>query len=152
MKIPGRDRFRERHPDFLAPAGDPPVFTPPAWWSERRYVEMRVAHDLMVGEPYVTDLVQYGVSDEWVASFTGDCEDKALAAHERLAGQGWPKSSMRIMVRPAKGWSWLPSYLPAHAVLALHVTIWGTPRVIALDCMQRSPVPLAEIPGAWEAV
>ena len=72
----------------------------------------------------------------------GDCEDKALWCHQRLAAQGWPKSAMRLwlcVARQADRWR-------GHAVLIVSLTLSdGAVCDVALDCLRATPTRKADL-------
>ena len=126
--------FVRRCPDELA--GGPVQPTAPGWFDAKRAVELAAVHRDMLAAGYQSDEERYGRADYWVIDATGDCEDKALWCHRRLADLGWPKSAMRLwlcLARQADRWR-------GHAVLIVSLTLSdGAACDVALDCLRATP-------------
>ncbi len=132
--------FCRRHPGELA--GGPIGPTPPGWYGPARAAELVRIHREMLWAGYETDEKRFGRPDFWAVDPAGDCEDKALWCHGRLAGQGWPKSAMRLWLcraRVAGRWR-------AHAVLVVRLTLEGGMVLdAALDCLKATPTRKADL-------
>jgi predicted transglutaminase-like cysteine proteinase len=68
--------------------------------------------------PYITDIVNWGVSDYWETWLefvfrSGDCEDYAIAKYMTLKALGWPPADMRVVIVQDENLN------VAHAVLAV---------------------------------
>ena len=126
--------FLRRHPDDLDSGPVQP--TPPGWFDAGRAAELAAVHRQMLEAGYQSDRQRHGPPDYWVVAATGDCEDKALWCHRRLAAIGWPKSAMRLrlcLARQAGRWR-------GHAVLVAAITLGdGTAVDVALDCLRATP-------------
>ena len=134
------DDFRRRHPDELARG--PIVPTPIGWFTAERAEQMFAAHREMVAAAWHSDREQHGRADFWDVDRDGDCEDKALWAHRRLAAEGWPKSAMRIWLCLAPlGGKWR-----GHAVLGIKLTLSdGSSVLTVLDQLRARPMRLEDL-------
>jgi predicted transglutaminase-like cysteine proteinase len=118
---------------------------PPAGWLDFcgrnagdpscQVVEMNPAHmkELQSVQQSVRTIAQvedrkvYGRTEFWqVAKKSGDCEDIALAARERLLNAGWPPSAVRL----ATAWTETGDY---HTVLTVDGQRDGNPTTYVLD-------------------
>lgn len=130
----GLTDFLRRCPDELA--GGPVQPTPPGWFDADRAAQLAAAHRRMLEAGYQSDEQRHGRVDYWAIDASGDCEDKALWCHQRLAALGWPKSSMRLwlcVARQADRWR-------GHAVLVVSLTLSdGAVCDVALDCLRATP-------------
>ena len=110
--------------------------TPPGWFDAGRAAELAAVHRGMLEAGYQSDERRHGRSDYWVIDASGDCEDKALWCHQRLAMLGWPRSAMRLwlcVARQADRWR-------GHAVLIVSLTLSdGLVCDVALDCLRAKP-------------
>ncbi len=126
--------FLRRYPHELA--GGPVQPTSPGWFDANRAAELTAAHRRMLEAGYQSDERRYGRVDYWTIDASGDCEDKALWCHQRLAALGWPKSAMRLwlcVARQADRWR-------GHAVLVVSLTLSdGAACDVALDCLRATP-------------
>jgi predicted transglutaminase-like cysteine proteinase len=129
-----------RCPDELA--GGPPQPTPPGWFEAARAAELVAVHRRMLAAGYQSDERRYGRADYWAVDAGGDCEDKALWCHRRLAELGWPKSAMRLWLCLARrGDRWR-----GHAVLVVSLTLSdGAVCEVALDCLRATPTRKADL-------
>ncbi|MCI0430212.1 MAG: transglutaminase-like cysteine peptidase [Rhodospirillales bacterium] len=132
--------FLRRYPDELA--GGPVQPTPPGWFDANRAREIAAVHHRMLAAGYESDERRYGRADYWAIDASGDCEDKALWCHRRLAALGWPKSAMRLwlcVARQADRWR-------GHAALVVSLTLSdGTVCEVALDCLRATPTRKADL-------
>ncbi len=130
----GLTDFLRRYPHELA--GGPVQPTPPGWFDANRAAELAAVHRRMLGAGYQSDERRHGRIDYWTIDAGGDCEDKALWCHQRLAALGWPKSAMRLwlcVARQADRWR-------GHAVLVVSLTLSdGAVCDVALDCLRATP-------------
>lgn len=137
--------FRRRHLDELATG--PAAATPPGWFDQARAVQMFGAHADMLAAAWQSDQERHGQADFWEVDPGGDCEDRALWAHHRLADLGWPKAAMRIWLCLAsregapQGDKWR-----GHAVLGIRLTLAGGGTVVAcLDPLKSRPMRLEDL-------
>jgi predicted transglutaminase-like cysteine proteinase len=132
--------FLRRYPDELT--GGPGQPTPPGWFDAKRAAELAAVHRHMLAVSYQSDEGRYGRADYWAIDAAGDCEDKALWCHRRLAVLGWPKSAMRLwlcVARQADRWR-------GHAVLVVSLTLSdGAVCEVALDCLRANPTRKADL-------
>lgn len=132
--------FLRRYPGELAGGAVRP--TPPGWFDAGRAVEITAVHRHMLEAGYQSDEQRHGSPDYWVVDASGDCEDKALWCHRRLAALGWPKSAMRVwlcVARQSGRWR-------GHAVLILSLTLSdGAVCDVALDCLRATPTRKADL-------
>ena len=126
--------FLRRCPNELA--WGPAQPTPPGWFNGNRAAELAAVHRRMLEAGYQSDERRYGRVDYWTIDASGDCEDKALWCHQRLAALGWPRSAMRLwlcVARQADRWR-------GHAVLVVSLTLSdGAVCDVALDCLRATP-------------
>ena len=136
----GLTDFLHRCPHELA--GGPVQPTPPGWFDAHRATELAEAHRRMLEAGYQSDEERHGRADYWTIDAGGDCEDKALWCHQRLAAQDWPKSAMRLwlcVARQADRWR-------GHAVLIVSLTLSdGAICDVALDCLRSTPTRKADL-------
>jgi len=136
----GLTDFLRRCPDELA--GGPAQPTSPGWFDANRAAELAAVHRRMLEAGYQSDERRYGRADYWAIDAGGDCEDKALWCHQRLAALGWPKSAMRLwlcVARQAERWQ-------GHAVLVVSLTLSdGAVCDVALDCLRATPARKADL-------
>lgn len=127
--------FVRRHPGELAIGTVQP--TPAGWFDADRAAELAAVHRHMLSAAYQSDSQRHGRPDYWVVDAAGDCEDKALWCHRRLAALGWPKSAMRLWTCLARqGGRWR-----GHAVLVVALTLSDGAAVdVALDCRHGTPL------------
>lgn len=127
--------FVRRYPGELSTGAVQP--TPPGWFNAARAAELAAVHRQMLKAAYHSDEQRHGRADYWVVDAAGDCEDKALWCHRRLANLGWPKSSMRLwlcLARQNGRWR-------GHAVLVATLTLSdGAAVEVALDCRHGTPM------------
>lgn len=102
--------------------------------------QLDVVNRFMNRQPYVEDIVNYGVVDYWATpteffARDGDCEDYAIAKYHSLRELGWPPSQLRILVLND-----LNLRVP-HAVLVAYVN----GRAFILDNQFGSVVPIEVI-------
>jgi predicted transglutaminase-like cysteine proteinase len=132
--------FLRRHPDELASGPVHP--TPLGWFDANRASELIAVHRQMLEAGYESDERRHGRADYWAVDARGDCEDKALWCHRRLAGLGWPKPAMRLwlcLARQACRWR-------GHALLIVAVTLSsGIVVDVALDCLRATPTRKADL-------
>lgn len=81
--------------------------------------KLELVNKLMNDEPYITDPINWGLSDYWATPFQfsvkdGDCEDYAISKYMLLKDMGFPKEDMRIVVLNDNNLKIL------HAVLAVY--------------------------------
>ena len=112
------------------------------WFDARRAGELATVHRSTLAAGYQGDEQRYGQVDYWVVDAAGDCEDKALNCHHRLALLGWPKTAMRLWLCLARlGGRWR-----AHAVLIVSLTLLdGAVVDVALDCLRATPTRKADL-------
>jgi len=126
--------FLCRYPDELA--GGPMQPTPSGWFDANRAAELATVHRRMLEAGYQSDEQRYGRADYWAIEASGDCEDKALWCHQRLAALGWPKPAMRLwlcVARQADRWR-------GHAVLVVSLMLSDAAVCdVALDCLRATP-------------
>jgi predicted transglutaminase-like cysteine proteinase len=65
--------------------------------------QLDAVNRFMNRQPYVEDMVNYGVVDHWATPLEffardGDCEDYAIGKYHSLRELGWPASQLRILV------------------------------------------------------
>jgi predicted transglutaminase-like cysteine proteinase len=65
--------------------------------------QLDTVNRFMNRQPYVEDIVNYGMVDYWATpteffARDGDCEDYAIAKYHSLRELGWPASQLRILV------------------------------------------------------
>lgn len=127
--------FLRRCPGELASGPVRP--TVPGWFDADRAAELAAVHRRMLQAAYQSDEQRHGRPDYWVVDAAGDCEDKALWCHRRLAALGWPKSAMRLwacLARQDGRWR-------GHAVLVVALTLSdGAAVEVALDCRHGTPM------------
>ena len=132
--------FLRRCPDELA--GGPAQPTPSGWFDAARATELADVHRRMLAAGYESDERRHGRADYWAIDASGDCEDKALWCHRRLAALGWPKSAMRLwlcVARQAVRWR-------GHALLVVSLTLSdGVICDVALDCLRATPTRKADL-------
>lgn len=133
--------FVRRHPAELAGGAVRP--TPAGFFDAGRGLDLMRAQERMTERRYQRDRDRFGRADYWAADFGGDCEDRALAAHQWLAFRGWPRSAMRIVLAEAPiGARW-----QMHAFLEIQVTLSdGEVLAVALDNTRSSPVRSEDLP------
>ena len=126
--------FLRRCPDELA--GGPVRPTSAGWFDANRAAQLTDVHRRMLAAGYESDERRYGRTDYWAIDASGDCEDKALWCHQRLAALGWPKAAMRLwlcVARQADRWR-------GHAVLVVSLTLSdGAVCDVVLDCLRATP-------------
>lgn len=130
-----------------------PSPTPAGWWGPSRAQEMTFLRFVASKRPYRPDITRFGGVDYWVPDSEGDCEDKALWLLINLALDGWPISSMSVLVGTVRQ-AVKPRFV-CHAVPAVLTTEYGwmvgdylMNRVMALSDMSRTHIwfsPEAEI-------
>lgn len=118
-----------------APAGAAPLSLDAARWAE-----LVAIHAAVAALPAVTDAARFGRDEVWMPAGAagGDCEDKALAARDRLRDRGWPADALGLALAFTEAGEY-------HAVLAVEVLIAGRPATYVVD--NRFAAPLG-----WDAL
>lgn len=119
---------------------------PPSF--SERLGELEAVRRQMQVTPWISDLERLGAPDWWEVTFTGDCEDKALAGLEALVARGWPREAFGLFIRRGTDGE------PDHAILCVSIlgpslrsaTAW------CLDPLLPSVQKLSAMPGAWRRV
>jgi hypothetical protein len=132
--LASRADLLRRHPGELEFGPVQPA--PSGRFDAGRAAEPAAVHRQMLEAGYQSDRQRHGRPDHWAVDATGDCEDKALSCHRRLAAIGWPKSAMRLwLCLPRQAGRW-----QGHAVLVVAITLNHDAVVdVALDCLRATP-------------
>lgn len=106
--------------------------------------KIKAINSFMNEAPYVTDIVNWGVSDYWATTNEflqkdGDCEDYAIAKYFSLKALGVPSEHMRIVIVQDSNLN-----IP-HAVLAVYDNALGQGVPLILDNQLPSPVKSSSI-------
>lgn len=106
-------------------AGDPSCEARPL--DKESWNELQGAQAEIRSIRYVEDRQNYGKAEYWqVADKSGDCEDLALAARQRLLAEGWPASVLRLA-------SVFTETRETHAVLTVEVNRGGKRETLVID-------------------